>query len=104
MGPQPTGGIPLSRQSMSTASRRVVEAVIVGQACEHGGGPAGADGELVASGRSTAVKVQSTKTLPWFASVLRIHMNGPTDWISQRRKKAGPTPRMVSPSPAIVLS
>src|SRR5579864_6024719 len=31
-------------------------------------------------------------------------MNGPIDWISQRRKKAGPTPRMVSPCPTIRLS
>ena len=82
----------------------IVEAVIVGQAREHAGGPARRRGRVDGAGGRMAVKVQSTKTLPWFASVLRIHMKGPMDRISQCRKKAGPTPRMVSPSPMIVLS
>ena len=51
-----------------------------------------------------AMKVELTKTLPWLASVLRIHMKGPMDWSSQWLKKAGPTPRMVSPSPMMLLS
>ena len=82
----------------------VVETVIVGQAREHAGRATGAGARFNGRGRSMVVKVQSTKTLPWFASVLRIHMKGPIDRISQRRKKAGPTPRIVSPSPMIVLS
>ncbi len=35
------------------------------------------------------MNVELTKTLPWLASVLRIHMKGPMDWISTVVEEGG---------------
>src|SRR6185312_11724131 len=65
---------------------RIVGAIIVRQASEHrtqcrpGGCRIGRWlGPRACRGRSRVMKLESTNTLPWFASVLRIHMYGPID-------------------------